>query len=186
MKKAFITTRIGDVGFFLGILMLYWKTGTLNLYTHDALIRRAGAGERAGAADRLVGLVGGGHDCVAAVHRRDGQERAVPAACVVAGRDGRPDTRQRADSRGDDGRGGRVHGRAHVPAVYGGCARRRYDAGAGFRHVDRLLHGGVLGDDCGGAVRHQTRAGVFDLFAAWVHGDGAWRGQLGGRDNFIC
>jgi len=33
MKKAFITTRIGDVGFFLGILMLYWKTGTLNLYT---------------------------------------------------------------------------------------------------------------------------------------------------------
>ncbi|MEI6084174.1 MAG: NADH-quinone oxidoreductase subunit L [Verrucomicrobiota bacterium] len=31
-KKAFITTRIGDVGFFLGILMLYWKTGTLNLY----------------------------------------------------------------------------------------------------------------------------------------------------------
>ena len=34
-KKAFITTRIGDVGFFLGILMLYWKTGTLNLYTAD-------------------------------------------------------------------------------------------------------------------------------------------------------
>jgi NADH-quinone oxidoreductase subunit L len=35
MKKAFITTRIGDVGFFIGILMLYWKTGTLNLYTAD-------------------------------------------------------------------------------------------------------------------------------------------------------
>ena len=34
-KKAFITTRIGDVGFFLGILMLFWKTGTLNLYTAD-------------------------------------------------------------------------------------------------------------------------------------------------------
>jgi NADH-quinone oxidoreductase subunit L len=37
MKKAFITTRIGDVGFLLGIVMLYWKTGTLSLYTHDAL-----------------------------------------------------------------------------------------------------------------------------------------------------
>jgi NADH-quinone oxidoreductase subunit L len=37
MKKAFITTRIGDVGFLLGIVMLYWKTGTLNLYTHDTL-----------------------------------------------------------------------------------------------------------------------------------------------------
>jgi len=35
MKKAFITTRVGDVGFFIGILLLYWKTGTLNLYTPD-------------------------------------------------------------------------------------------------------------------------------------------------------
>src|SRR6266404_1963065 len=31
-KKAFITTRIGDIGFFLGILWLYAKTGTLLLY----------------------------------------------------------------------------------------------------------------------------------------------------------
>jgi NADH-quinone oxidoreductase subunit L len=35
MKKAFITTRIGDIGFFIGILLLYWHTGTLNLYAHD-------------------------------------------------------------------------------------------------------------------------------------------------------
>ena len=34
MKKAFITTRIGDIGFFIGILMLYWRSGTLNLYDH--------------------------------------------------------------------------------------------------------------------------------------------------------
>jgi NADH-quinone oxidoreductase subunit L len=26
---------VGDVGFFIGILLLYWKTGTLNLYTAD-------------------------------------------------------------------------------------------------------------------------------------------------------
>ncbi len=31
-KKAFITTRIGDVGFFLGILWLYSNTGTLLFY----------------------------------------------------------------------------------------------------------------------------------------------------------
>ncbi len=31
-KKAFITTRIGDVGFFLGILWLYSHTGTLLFY----------------------------------------------------------------------------------------------------------------------------------------------------------
>jgi NADH-quinone oxidoreductase subunit L len=48
MKKAFITTRIGDVGFFIGILLLYWHTGTLNLY--DA---GNGALEQA---DKLAGL----------------------------------------------------------------------------------------------------------------------------------
>ncbi len=31
-KKAFITTRIGDVGFFIGILWLYSETGTLLFY----------------------------------------------------------------------------------------------------------------------------------------------------------
>ncbi len=31
-KKAFITTRIGDLGFFLGILWLYGKSGTLLFY----------------------------------------------------------------------------------------------------------------------------------------------------------
>jgi NADH-quinone oxidoreductase subunit L len=33
-KKAFITTRIGDVVFFLGILMLYSQAGTLLFYDH--------------------------------------------------------------------------------------------------------------------------------------------------------
>ncbi|MGZ5024972.1 MAG: NADH-quinone oxidoreductase subunit 5 family protein, partial [Chthoniobacterales bacterium] len=31
-KKAFITTRIGDIGFFLGLLWLYGKTGTTLFY----------------------------------------------------------------------------------------------------------------------------------------------------------
>src|SRR3569833_228278 len=31
-KKAFITTRIGDVGFFLGLLWLYSRSGTLLFY----------------------------------------------------------------------------------------------------------------------------------------------------------
>ena len=33
-KKAFITTRIGDLGFFLGLLWLYGKSGTLLFYDH--------------------------------------------------------------------------------------------------------------------------------------------------------
>jgi NADH-quinone oxidoreductase subunit L len=35
-KKAFITTRIGDVFFFLGIMWLYHETGTLLFYDHGA------------------------------------------------------------------------------------------------------------------------------------------------------
>ncbi|MBI4436751.1 MAG: NADH-quinone oxidoreductase subunit L [Candidatus Omnitrophica bacterium] len=31
-KKAFIVTRIGDIGFFIGLLLLYQKTGSLLLY----------------------------------------------------------------------------------------------------------------------------------------------------------
>src|SRR6266404_3561267 len=54
MKKAFITTRIGDVGFFLGILMLYWKTGTLNLYTADG----TGALQQAGSLAHMAGWWG--------------------------------------------------------------------------------------------------------------------------------
>ncbi|NQU10925.1 NADH-quinone oxidoreductase subunit L [bacterium] len=53
MKKAFITTRIGDVGFFLGILLLYWQTGTLQLYDHGH-----GALEQAGALALLGGWWG--------------------------------------------------------------------------------------------------------------------------------
>src|SRR5947209_1222597 len=34
-KKAFITTRIGDLGFFLGIFWLYGRTGTLLFYDKD-------------------------------------------------------------------------------------------------------------------------------------------------------
>jgi NADH-quinone oxidoreductase subunit L len=33
-KKAFITTRIGDMGFFLGLLWLYGRSGTLLFYDH--------------------------------------------------------------------------------------------------------------------------------------------------------
>ncbi|MBM3861368.1 MAG: NADH-quinone oxidoreductase subunit L [Verrucomicrobia bacterium] len=53
MKKAFITTRIGDVGFFLGILLLSWQAGTLNLYDGGN-----GALEQAGALAGIPGWFG--------------------------------------------------------------------------------------------------------------------------------
>jgi len=50
-KKAFITTRIGDLGFFLGLLWLYAETGTLLFYDGGA-----GCLEQ-GALAKLVGQV---------------------------------------------------------------------------------------------------------------------------------
>ena len=52
-----------------------------------------------------------------AVRRRDGQERAVPAARLAARFDGRPDADLGADPRRDHGDRGHLHGRAHVAAV---------------------------------------------------------------------
>jgi NADH-quinone oxidoreductase subunit L len=42
-KKAFITTRIGDLGFFLGLIWLYSETGTLLLYDQGNGVLEASA-----------------------------------------------------------------------------------------------------------------------------------------------
>ncbi len=42
-KKAFVTTRIGDLGFFLGMVWLYHGTGTLLFYDHGAGCLEQGA-----------------------------------------------------------------------------------------------------------------------------------------------
>ena len=53
-KKAFITTRIGDMGLLLGMLWLYASTGTLLFYDHGQGCLEAGA--LASLAARTVGL----------------------------------------------------------------------------------------------------------------------------------
>ena len=107
----------------------------------------------------------------AAVPRRHGQVRAAPALRLAAGRDGRPDAGLRADPRGDDGDGGRVHdwaqrGAVQPRAVHAGSGRdrRRRDRADG-RH------------DRPGPERHQARARVLDGLAARLHvpGDGRRR-----------
>ena len=72
-KKAFITTRIGDVGLLIGIILLFRATGTFDI---SEIIEMAQAGvNRAGHAHRVG---------AAAVHGRDGQVRAVPLPCMAA------------------------------------------------------------------------------------------------------
>jgi NADH-quinone oxidoreductase subunit L len=48
-KKAFITTKLGDLGFFIGILLLYHQSGTLLLYDNgNGALEAAALGKMAG------------------------------------------------------------------------------------------------------------------------------------------
>jgi NADH-quinone oxidoreductase subunit L len=110
--KAFLVNRVGDFGFILGIGLIAAYAGTLNYGEAFAKAGDAGRhhlpGHRVDAGDRDLHLP---------VHRRHGQERAVPAARVAARFDGRPDAHLGADPRSDHGDGRHLHGGAHVAAV---------------------------------------------------------------------
>ncbi len=112
-KKAFIVNRIGDAGFILGLFLAGGHAGHAAIYgdwAGDCGGRFHGGRQRD---DR---------DRAAAVCGRDGQIGADSAVRLAAGRDGRPHAGERADSRGDDGDGGRVHGHAHERGVPVGAA----------------------------------------------------------------
>ena len=103
-KKAFITTRIGDFGFTVGILLLFW---TFRSVDYTTIFQKAAAMpiEAWGVSGTLTAI------CLLLFTGAIGKSASFPV-CVAAGRDGRPHAGQRFDSRGDDGHRGRVHGRA--------------------------------------------------------------------------
>jgi NADH-quinone oxidoreductase subunit L len=145
-KKAFLTTRVGDVFFLLGIVWLFAQTARCCSTTRRGL--DGGAALLAGCWRNMrLGTDGGGCDWPADFCRSGGQERTVSAACVAAGCDGRPDAGLRADSRGDDGGGGRLSDCARVSADAGGCA----DCTAGWLDYDGS-DGGHLGGRVYGGV----------------------------------
>src|SRR5256885_1947757 len=57
-KKAFIVTRVGDVGFFIGMLWLYSQTGTLLFYDGGNGALEAGGLSKLAAATTLGGMAG--------------------------------------------------------------------------------------------------------------------------------
>ena len=113
--KAFLVTRVGDVGFLLGIAVL----GVARRQLPDRRRARATTTTH-GHADRRA---------AAAARRRGRQERAVPAAHLAARRDGRPDADLRADPRRHHGRRRRVRGHPAVPALRA-VARPRWPCSA--------------------------------------------------------
>ncbi|MDM5190915.1 NADH-quinone oxidoreductase subunit L [Bacillus sp. DX4.1] len=53
-KKAFIMTRIGDVGLFIGIILLFWQTGS---FEYDAIFKAVQSGEIAPAMITLTAIL---------------------------------------------------------------------------------------------------------------------------------
>ena len=112
--KAFVVNRVGDFGFALGIFAVFMMTGAVDFDTS----LRAGAGARRQDHPlHRLGLRRADPDLPAAVHGRDGQVGAVPAAHLAAGRDGGPDPGLGADPRRHHGDRGRLHGGAALAAV---------------------------------------------------------------------
>ena len=113
--KAFVVNRIGDFGFALGIITVFWMSGTVDFDTDLRRRRRRSTGKTI----PLFALeLSTRRPCLpAAVRRRHGQVGAVPPAHLAARRDGRPDPGLGADPRRHHGHGRRLHGRAAVAAV---------------------------------------------------------------------
>ena len=106
-KKAFITTRIGDLGLLLGMVWLYGQTGTLLFYDHGA-----GCMEQAARSRCIWARRGCNRHRAADLLRSGGQIGPAAAACLAAGCDGGPDAGERPDSRRDHGGRGRLPGGA--------------------------------------------------------------------------
>ena len=161
-KKAFIVNRVGDVGFILGIMLIFVSLGHARHPRGHRPDRRA---RRDDDHDHLA----------AAVRRGDGQERPVPAPRLAPGRDGRPDPGVRPDPRRDDGQRRHLPGRPLQPDLRPRAVR------AGGRRGDRHLHrdpGRVDRDD---PDRHQAGAGVLHPQPARLHVRGVRRRARGRR-----
>ena len=155
-KKAFLTNRVGDFGFLLGILMVWAALGSVGFADLAKVsLRRDGDDHRLGRVPDFL--------------RGDGQVCAVSAARLATGRDGRSDAGQRAHPRRDDGGCWRVHA---LPRVFSD----RWHVGDGGDRMDRridLTHGSADGRSAG---RYQAHPGLLDALTTGLHGDGGWAG----------
>ena len=119
-RKAFITTRIGDLAFLVGMVWLYAGAGRCCfMMAGNGCLEQSGAPSGRGRGERGPGRFG--RHWPADLLRGGRQIRPGAAPCLAAGRDGRADPGERADPRRNDGRCRRVPRRAGVSAYARGA-----------------------------------------------------------------
>ena len=90
--KAFLTTRTGDIGLMIGVIVTFFAAATFHIIEMNTMALEGVNGTR------LAGRR------VLPADRHHRQERPVPAPHLAPRRHGRPDPGLRADPRGDHGR----------------------------------------------------------------------------------
>jgi hypothetical protein len=168
-QKAFITTRIGDVLFLLGMVWLFSQTGTLLFYNHGAGSMEAGALAGLLAQPAALGLTAAGAIGLLIFAGAAGKSGQFPAACVAPGRHGRPHAGLRADSRCNHGSCGRLSDRKSVSADAGRRAGRRNHDCTHRRYMDRRIDCGLCRADRRSAERHQAHPGLLHHLATRLH-----------------
>ena len=149
-RKAFLVTRLGDIGLFLGILLLWSYTGSLEYQDVFA---------RAQSMPPWMLTIG----VSPALRRRRRQVGPVPASRLVARRDGRPLPRLRPHPRGDDGH------RRRLPRRPPHAAERPCPPPPDRGRVDRRFHVSARRPDRADADRPQTRSRLLDRQPARLH-----------------
>ena len=183
-KKAFLTTRVGDVFFLLGIVWLFAQTGTLLFYNNGAgsmeplalgglLVHHAAWGlTAAGAIGLLIfaGAAGKSGQLPLHVWLPDAMEGPTPVSALI-----------HAATMVAAG----VYLIARVyPLMMQARVRRCHASGsttgADGGDVGWRVDGGVCGADRRRAERHQAHPGLFDRVAARLHDGGPGHGRRGG------
>jgi hypothetical protein len=109
-QKAFVTNRVGDFGLLLGMLAIFWATGSFDF---DIM------------GERLTDLVNtgtlsggyGGYFCRPGLSRSSGEVGSVSPACLATRRYGRSYSHLRSNPCGNHGGGRGVPGGSHVSSL---------------------------------------------------------------------
>ena len=166
--KAFLTTRTGDIGLMIGVIVTFFAAGqTLQTSSGSTRPRSTVKG------GHTIWLVGASLPA----HRDHRQDRPVPAPHLAARRHGRPDAGVGAHPRRDDGRRRRLPRRPPLPGVLRRASRSATAASTsmaliGGDHDPHRRRARVR------AGRHQEGARVLHDQPARLHGDGARRRRV--------